>query len=185
MLNKVMEVQRVMIALLCNYLDRIFRDSHYSRAERGGRARGTYAPPDDVVGRPALWLLWRWRCGASRTPRPTVRTRGSASLPWRRVEGNAPYQRHDCGDMKRGRAVSTKPPQTARRGRLAPPAALPMPPCQARGRVSPRAVPVLLHAAYLSIKYCNMWQCLLKDYCSMRQIMLQCCPTRTRRHCHA
>ena len=32
-------------------------------------------------------------------------TLGSASLPWRRVEDNAPYLRHDCGDTKHGRVV--------------------------------------------------------------------------------
>ena len=78
------------------------------------RARGTLALTDDVVGRPALWPPWRSWGGASRTPRPTVRTRRSMSLPWQRVEDNAPYRRYDCWDAKRGRAVC---PHTAVNGR--------------------------------------------------------------------
>ena len=60
---------------------------------------------------------WRRCRGVAHGGRGAAR---SASAPYHAaVAGRPPYR-------WRGRAVSTKPPQTARRGRLAPPAALPM-----------------------------------------------------------
>lgn len=88
---------------------------------RGG-ALGECALPVRAHGLPSLKLR------KTGTRASTVRTRRSSSLQWWRVEANAPYQRHDYGDVKHGRAVSTKPSQTARRGRLAPPAVPSMPP---------------------------------------------------------
>ena len=71
----------------------------------------------------------RWHNAGCECALP-VWARRSISLPWRRVEDNAPFQRHDCEDVKHCRAISTKPSQTARRGRLAPPAVPSMPPCR-------------------------------------------------------
>ena len=45
-----------------------------------------HAHTDGFVGRPALWQPQRSRGGASRTPRPTMRTSRNASLTWQRVE---------------------------------------------------------------------------------------------------
>ncbi len=52
-----------------------------------------------ACGLPSLRL---WKSG---THVPTMRVRRSATCLLRRVEDNVPFQRHACGDAKRGRAV--------------------------------------------------------------------------------
>ena len=108
-----------------------------------------------IVEWPGLWPTWR-----SRGDRSTMRVRRSASLPWQRVKGNAPYLRHDCGDAKHGRAVC---PHTAVNGRDARSPST-------EERVFIRNVPLLLQEAYFSRRYCNVWQYLPEYYCSTLRI---------------
>ncbi len=105
--------------LMSHILD-VVRVNGGERAVHGGTfgeralpvwVRGWHDSTDVVVGRQALWPPQR-----SRGDRPTLWARGSASLSRRCIEDNAPYQRHDCGDAKRGRALC---PHTAVNGRAA------------------------------------------------------------------